>query len=623
MGVLRAVAARRGELDGLLADLDRQLARVQHAAVITLVGATGAGKSTLLNALAGRRIAQEGIDRPTTRRPVIYAPRDADVGELVAAEIERPAGHESEGGALVVRYDASSGPWTAQVLIDAPDMNSIDEQHRATVTALAERSDVLVVVLHHQSVLEEASVSFVDAFAGRRQLLFVLNRADELTPAARDALLAQIRQLAAARWRAPHAPVLSVSARAAQTDPRAEGWTMFCAALHDLVRDSALTGVRRLNAVGTAARLGTLFAAVRNATAEDLAALPGDAAAGLDRLGERCATEVSDRLALRRADVTALLWAEAAKRWDGPGGWALRSGGISSLGLGAGAAIAARNPLLAVGTAAGALAADQVQRALREQRLSDGAALVPSGADFGAWYAAALSPARVRAARLAGDPVALGLPSPEAARAAAAEAVVDAWTRLLDRDLPAAAEKSWLRFFRFLLDLPVYALAAWVVYQVGRGFWTGTYAGIDFLLNAALLLIAYLFAVRIGVRRALALRARRLLADVTLRARQALGAQADATREAVRKAVDTQTTTLTPLADLETAWRIDLTRTTAGTDGRRPSDRAIATVPSPPVPLNRPETRGPRRFGPGSSRSPRSQPFHDPKSRRNAGTAAI
>ena len=239
---LRALAERREELEALLADLDRQIARVQRAAVITLVGATGAGKSTLLNALAGRRIAQEGLDRPTTRRPVVYAPLDADVSELVGEAVAQPGGRDSEGGPLVERYDAATGPWTAQVLVDAPDMNSIDEQHRATVTALAERSDVLVIVLHHQSVLEEASVSFVDAFAGRRQLLFVLNRSDELTPEARDAVLAQVRQLAATRWRAPDAPVLATSARAAQTQPRAEGWAELCQALQALVRDSALSG---------------------------------------------------------------------------------------------------------------------------------------------------------------------------------------------------------------------------------------------------------------------------------------------------------------------------------------------------------------------------------------------
>ena len=94
---LRAVAERRGELDRLLADLDRQIERVQRAAVITLVGATGAGKSTLLNALAGRRIAQEGVDRPTTRQPVIYAPHDADVSELVGAGGRAPRGPRQRG----------------------------------------------------------------------------------------------------------------------------------------------------------------------------------------------------------------------------------------------------------------------------------------------------------------------------------------------------------------------------------------------------------------------------------------------------------------------------------------------------------------------------------------------
>jgi energy-coupling factor transporter ATP-binding protein EcfA2 len=558
---LRAVRERRPELDALLADLDRQIARVQRAAVITLVGATGAGKSTLLNALAGRRIAQEGVDRPTTRQPVIYAPLDADVSELTSEAVRRPEGRESEGAPLVVRYDAASGPWTAQVLIDAPDMNSIDEQHRATVGALAERSDVLVVVLHRQSVLEEASVSFIDAFAGRRHLLFALNRIDELTPEARDALLAQVRELAATRWRAPDAPVLAISARAAQAQPHAEGWAAFCQALQELARDHAIGGVRRLNALGTAARIAGLFAAVDADAAADLAAVPVDAAAGLDALGERYAADVAERLALRRADLCLLLWGEAARRWDGPGGWALRSGGLTGLGLGAGAAIAARNPLLAAGTAAGALAADQVRRVLREQRVGDAAALLPTESEFAAWFGDALSPARVRVARLTGVPDALGLPGADAARALAGSAVEEAWARLVQRELPAAAERSALRYLRWPLDLPVYALGLWVLYQVGRGFVNGAYVGIDFLVNAGLLLAAYLFAVRFVVRRGLAWRARRLLDDVIVRTRRALGTQADATRTAVQHAVAAQQTALRELRALDAAWRAALTTT--------------------------------------------------------------
>ena len=558
---LRATAGRRGELDRLLADLDRQLERVQRAAVITLVGATGAGKSTLLNALAGAAIAIEGVDRPTTRQPVIYAPRDADLGELVSGAVAHPGGHESEGAPLVVRHDASApatGPWTAQILIDAPDLNSIDEQHRATVTALAERSDVLVVVLHHQSVIEEASVSFLDAFAGRRRLLFVLNRADELTTTARDALLQQVKRLAADRWHASEAPVISLSARAAQTQPRAEGWAEFCRALHELVRESAIAGARRLNALGTAARIEGIFRAVRDETESDLAALPGEVAAGFEDLQQRCASEVAERLELRRADLTELLWSEAAKRWDGPGGWAVRTGGVGSLGLGAGAAIASRNPLWAAGAAAGAVAVDQVQRALRERRMGDPAGLLPGSSEFAGWYAAALSPARIRVARLTGSPEALGLSAAEATRAETVAAVEESWIRLLDRDLPAAAERSLLRFFRWLLDAPVYALGGWVIYQVANGFVTGRYAGLDFLLNAVLLLGAYLFAVRFSVRRGLSLRARRLLRELIQRTRDALGHQATAAQQAVRLSATEHGAALERLASVTESWRRSL-----------------------------------------------------------------
>jgi energy-coupling factor transporter ATP-binding protein EcfA2 len=545
---LRAVAERRREIDHLLEDLDRQLQRVQRAAVIALVGATGAGKSTLLNALTGREIAREGVDRPTTRRPVIYAPRDADLGELLEPAVASPAGHESEGGPVVVRYDAPSGRWTAQVLIDAPDLNSIDEQHRATVTALAERSDVLIVVLHHQSIVEEASVSFVDAFAGRRRLVFVLNRCDELLPAARDALLEQLRHLAAERWRAPSAPVLSLSAREARSQPCAEGWMELCQALDELVRESTIGGVRRLNALGTGARLEAIFRSVREETAADLEALPDDAAAGYERLAEHCARECAARLELRQADLAALLRAEAAKRWDGPGGWALRAGGPSTIGLGAAAALAGRSAILAAGTAAGALAAEQVRRTMRDRRVAASSSLMPGAGEFAAWYGEALSPARVRAARLTGVAESLGLPSEEWARASAAAAVDEAWGTLVDRDLPLAAERSILRFFRLLLDLPVYALGAWIIYQVGRGFLAGQYAGVDFLLNAALLLGAYLFAVRLAVRRGLSARARRLLAEVIGHTRRRLGAQADEVRASVRAEVAEQTETLDRLS---------------------------------------------------------------------------
>jgi energy-coupling factor transporter ATP-binding protein EcfA2 len=362
---LSAIRRRRHEIGLLLADLDRQLERIGRAAVVTLVGATGSGKSTLINALAGQPIAREGIDRPTTERPVIYAPEDADLGDLLV-----PAGKlgASGGGSaaergfepLVVRHEAA-GPWGREILIDAPDLNSVDARHRAIVMALADRSDVLLVVLHHQSVVEAASASFVDEFAGRRRLVLVLNRADELTEAARDELLAQVRELAATRWQAADSPVVAVSARAAQSQPHSEGWAELCTVLQALARASAIGGARRLNALGVAARLARVLRAAAAEAEPDLAALPAEIAAGFEALASRVAAEGEARLRIRRADLNGLLWAEAAKRWDGPGGLALRAGGLGSLGVVAGTALLRRSPLVAAGAAGGGISPRQVQ----------------------------------------------------------------------------------------------------------------------------------------------------------------------------------------------------------------------------------------------------------------------
>jgi GTP-binding protein EngB required for normal cell division len=567
VSTLTAVARRRTEIHHLLADLDRQLERIQRAAVITLVGATGAGKSTLLNALAGSSVAIEGVDRPTTRQPVIYAPYDAELSDLLAGA-DAPPGYESEGGPKIVRYSPSHSPWTAQILVDAPDLNSVDEQHRATVTALAERSDVLVVVLHRQSIVEAASVSFVDAFSRRRRLVFVLNRADELNPHARNELLAQVRDLAAKRWQAPDAPVICLSARDAQSQPRTEGWPELCRVLQDFARSSAIAGARRLNALGSAERIGAIFRAIRDETAGDLRGLADEVENGFQDLEQRSSSEVTERLRLRRADVATQLCAETARRWDGPGGWALRAGGLTSIGLGAGALLVRRNPLIAAGTASGAYAADRVQRALRDHRITDPNALIPARSEFASWYAEALSTARLRAGRLAGEPEAIGLAAPDQLYGQIAAAVDEAWNVLIDRDVPSAAERSALRFFCVVLDLPVYGLAAWILYRVATGFFAGEYAGVDFLVNAALLLLAYLYPLRMLIRLGLGARAGRLLKTITARTASALRDQAEDACAAVRKAAADYAAALDRLCSVEESWRAHL-----GTKGRLDGER--------------------------------------------------
>jgi energy-coupling factor transporter ATP-binding protein EcfA2 len=536
------------EIAELERDIEAQLGRVRAAAVITLVGATGAGKSTLLNALVGRAIAREGESRPTTSAPVVYRPVDADVRRLLA-------GLPGEAP-LVIDYEPDlGGPWREQILIDAPDINSIAAEHREVVRVLASRSDVLLVVAHRQSVSELASVSFVDAFAGRRGMLFVLNRADELTEDAREELLAKIRELAAERWHAPGASVIATSARLSRTQANVPGWDELCDRLYELVNEGILGRVRRHNAIGTAARLAERIEQRAGAALEALDELERAGPDGLARWRSAVETLVTERLALRRTQVRELLWSEAARRWDGPGGWALRAGGLASLGLGAGALLVRRNPLLAAGAAAGAFAADRARDFVRERALSDAGTLLPGATELESLYRESFAPARLAAARLAGSPESMGVPESARLSALALTATAAAWDELVERDLARAAERGSPFLLRWTIDLPVYAFAGWIVYRAAIGIVSTHVLGFDLLIDALILLLAWLFLGRTLVRALLALRCQGLLGAVRSRFADALESGTGEELTVLNDSVARKREALSRLRELEKHWR--------------------------------------------------------------------
>ncbi|HEX9794454.1 MAG TPA: hypothetical protein VGC54_10770, partial [Planctomycetota bacterium] len=261
------------------------------------------------------------------------------------------------------------------------------------------------------------------------------------------------------------------------------------------------------------------------------------------------------------------------------GGWALRAAGLSTLGLGAGALLVRRNPLLAAGAAGASIAADKARETVRKRRLSGTDALLPGPQEFRGWYGEALGEARLSAARLCGEPTALGLPSADDAFAGTAAGVEEAWQELVDHDLPRAAESSALRWFRLPLDLPVYALAAWIVWraaamlldEIGGPFeglvgaeGAGGWVGVDFLLNAALVVFVYLFLVRIVVRRVLSMRAGALLRRVVARSELHLRGGAQAAGADVEARVAARSSALARLGRLEDDWRAELRRDQAG-----------------------------------------------------------
>ena len=566
---LLGLLEREDELQRYCCDLDAQLERVSGAAVITLVGATGAGKSTLLNALVGQDIATPGTSRPTTTRPVIYRPRNTDISRLVEGLESNPP--------LIVDYTAgqSGNLFSEQVIIDAPDTNSTSTTHHEVVRKLAERSDVLVVVAHRQSVAELASIEFVDAFAGRRDLILVLNRADELSQEAQSELLVQLRNLAAERWRSASGdapPVIAISAARALlregTGEEVPGMDELEERLGALVATGRLGSVRRHNALGTVERVAGLAAAIQVVTDPELASLKENGFLALEAFRMRVEAELDERLDLRRGDLKHLLWQETSRHWDGPGGWALKTGGLAGLGVGAGAALVRRNPLLAAGTAVGAFALDRASGAIREQRLERSSGLVPTDLELDGWYREEFARARLGSQTLTGNPEAFGLASSESTSARATGSIEAAWARLLERDLQVAASRGSKWFFRLPVDLPVYALVGWVVWRAGTELFGGFFgvtpesagggAGSSLLINAALVLFAWLFVARGAVRLLLGRLVASLLGGVRHSATAELERMQSELAAAHSDGITSRRNALKRLAQLDDTWRARL-----------------------------------------------------------------
>lgn len=568
---LEPLRRRQPFLRHLLEDLARQRERAEGAGVLTLVGPTGAGKSTLLNALTGREIAAVGLERPTTREPVVHAPRDAGLGRLLA-DLPGPPPR-------ILRQDEEDGPWDRQILVDAPDLNSVESAHRRTVEALALRSDVLVVVLHRQAVVEEASVAFLDDWLGRRNALLVLNRADELSEEAARALLAQLRELAQHRWGLAPEACLLLSAREAREGRGGETWEAFRGELLARLQGPRLARVRLWNALGTLRRLEKLLQEAAREFEAGASALLEEVRQGAVDLAHRWAVEVRERLRLRRAEVQELLCAEAARRWDGPGGWALRAGGLAAVGAGAGALLLRRNPWLAAGAAAGGIAARKGQEVLRRHRLGRSGPVLPGGEQRRIWGGESLLEARLRAARLTADPLKLGLPAPEEVDGRLARAVEEGWSGLLERELPRAAEGRLLRALHLPLDLPVWALLLLVVAQAAASLFglelpapfQARVTGLDALVDLALVAGAWLLLVRLGVRRALAARSFGLLQRTGQEIEAGLEAAAQGLAEAAGAEVEDRRRRFARLARLEETWRERLEEAAAGPPVRRSS----------------------------------------------------
>ncbi len=179
-GVDGARADRQAALEQLDTYLLPRLAAPAMPLLVVVGGSTGAGKSTLVNSLLGEQVSVPGVLRPTTRAPVlVHHPQDAhwygvDLPDDAAVPPSAPV--VVAAGMQVVASDAVP-PGLA--LLDAPDVDSVEEANRETAARLLAGADLWLFVTTAARYADAVPWALLRGAAARHaQVALVVDRVD-------------------------------------------------------------------------------------------------------------------------------------------------------------------------------------------------------------------------------------------------------------------------------------------------------------------------------------------------------------------------------------------------------------------------------------------------------------
>ena len=131
-------------------------------------GSTGAGKSTLVNSLVGTRVTQPGVLRPTTRSPVlVHHPDDEEWFRRLELlpDLERVDRSTNDPGAL--QLVASEEVPAGLAILDAPDIDSVEEQNRTLAAQLLAAADLWLFVTSAARYADQVPWDFLRRAAER------------------------------------------------------------------------------------------------------------------------------------------------------------------------------------------------------------------------------------------------------------------------------------------------------------------------------------------------------------------------------------------------------------------------------------------------------------------------
>jgi GTP-binding protein EngB required for normal cell division len=169
---------------------DRRLAISGSATVVALAGATGSGKSSIFNALSGTTLATVGVRRPTTAHAMACSWGDESAEDLLDW-LQIPRRHALETD------PAMDAALDGLVLLDLPDHDSTELDHRMEVDRLVQLVDMLIWVVDPQKYADAAIHDrYLKPLSQHADvMMIILNQVDKLTVKQGEQCLTDLRRL--------------------------------------------------------------------------------------------------------------------------------------------------------------------------------------------------------------------------------------------------------------------------------------------------------------------------------------------------------------------------------------------------------------------------------------------
>jgi energy-coupling factor transporter ATP-binding protein EcfA2 len=167
-GVEEHRAARAEMVDQLEDYVIPRMVTLDAPMLVVVGGSTGAGKSTLVNSLVGSVVTESGLLRPTTRSPVlVHNPDDVEWfrAERLLPDLERVSQptHDPHSLQLVPLSIVPQG----LAVLDAPDVDSVEESNRRLAVELLAAADLWLFVTSAARYADQVPWNFLRQAAER------------------------------------------------------------------------------------------------------------------------------------------------------------------------------------------------------------------------------------------------------------------------------------------------------------------------------------------------------------------------------------------------------------------------------------------------------------------------